>query len=88
MCYTVPIAASVVTTYLWKKKNKDPRIWKLSLMLYGASIFGFVDHLWNGELFLISGNVAKDLLLGVTITAVIFAGWLISVKADKRLLAQ
>lgn len=34
-----------------------------------------VGHLWHGELFLIGEAPLMDLLLGVTITAVIFAGW-------------
>ncbi len=44
-------------------------------MLYGGALFGVVDHLWNGQLFLIGGAPLMDLLLGVTITAVIFGGW-------------
>ncbi|MGB2630087.1 MAG: hypothetical protein WBD24_07030 [Candidatus Omnitrophota bacterium] len=84
MCYTVPLVASVVSTIVWKKKNKDPRIWRLTLMLYGASIFGVIDHLWNGELFLISENAAKDLMLGVTITAAIFIGWIFSVARERK----
>ncbi|MFH1552656.1 MAG: hypothetical protein ABID83_03340 [Candidatus Omnitrophota bacterium] len=83
MCYTVPLLTSVVTTLMWKKK-KDPKLFKLNLMLYGASIFGVIDHLWNGELFLISGNVAKDLLLGVAITAAIFVGWTVSLRTGSR----
>jgi hypothetical protein len=82
MCYTVPLVASAVSTYVWKKKKKDPRIGRLNLMLYGASMFGVIDHLWNGELFLISGNVAKDLLLGVVITAAIFSGWILSTRKE------
>lgn len=44
-------------------------------MLYGSAMFGLVDHLWNGELFLTGGAPLMDLLLGATITAVIFGGW-------------
>jgi len=76
MCYTVPIAASVVTTAIWLKK-RDASVGYLNLMLYGAGIFGFVDHLWNGELFLISDNIGKDLLLGAVITASVFGAWLV-----------
>ncbi len=74
MCYTVPIAGAVVTS-LWWKKTHDLKVWWLNLMLCGGALFGFVDHLWNKELFLISDNIASDLLLGVTITAVIVALW-------------
>jgi hypothetical protein len=69
---------------VWKKKKKDPRIGRLNLMLYGASMFGVIDHLWNRELFLISENVAKDLLLGVVITAAIFGGWAWSVTRKRK----
>jgi hypothetical protein len=44
-------------------------------MLYGGAVFGIVDHLWHGELFLISESITRDLFLGGTITATIFAGW-------------
>jgi len=44
-------------------------------MLYGGALFGIVDHIWHGELFLISGSLAKDLALGGVITAAIFACW-------------
>jgi hypothetical protein len=87
MCYTVPLVASAVSTFVWRRKGNDRKIGKLNLMFYGASIFGVIDHLWNGELFLISGNTAKDLLLGVIITAAIFVGWRISLRADRRLTA-
>ena len=83
MCYSVPIVTSAVTTVLWAR-NKSPRMLQLNLMLYGASIFGFVDHLWNGELFLISDNIAKDLLLGVTITAMVFVAWGLGAKAMRK----
>lgn len=73
MCYIVPLAVSIVTTIVGRKK-KTPKIRQLNLLLYGASMFGVIDHLWNGELFLISENVAKDILLGIVITAAIFAG--------------
>ena len=44
-------------------------------MLYGGALFGVVDHLWHGELFLIGEAPLMDLLLGGTITAAIFGGW-------------
>ena len=86
MCYSVPLIASAITTAAWAK-NRSPRLGRLNLMLYGASIFGVVDHWWNGELFLLSGNVAKDLLLGVAITLTVFAAWTISLKVGKRVAA-
>ena len=44
-------------------------------MLYGGALFGVVDHLWHGELFLIGEAPFMDLLLGGTITAAIFGVW-------------
>ncbi len=77
MCYTIPAVTSIVTTIVWRK-SKDAKIWWLNLMLYGGAIFGVIDHLYNGELFLISENLIKDLFLGCLITAAIFTGWIIS----------
>jgi len=74
MCYTLPLTAAIVTTILWRQK-KEVRIWWLNLMLYGGTLFGVVDHLWHGELFLISESITKDLSLGGVITATIFACW-------------
>jgi hypothetical protein len=44
-------------------------------MLYGGTLFGIVDHIWHGELFLISESIVKDLSLGGIITASVFACW-------------
>ncbi len=73
-CYTVPLAAAVVTTLRGRRK-KSIKLGRLNLMLYGASLFGVIDHLWNGELFLAPSNLAHDLLLGGVITAAVLAGW-------------
>ena len=80
MCYTVPIVAGAITTALWSMK-KTQSLKSLNLLLYGAAIFGFIDHLWNGELFYISNNVAKDLLLGVVITLAVFVVWKFQTRA-------
>jgi len=78
MCYTVPLVTSVVTTFVWKRK-KEPKIWWLNLMLYGGALFGIIDHLWNGEFFLISQNWVGDLALGGLITVGIFVCWRICI---------
>lgn len=83
MCYTVPTAAAIVTT-LWWRKNRSLKTWWLILMFYGGSLFGVVDHLWNGELFLISENWVKDLGLGVVITGGIILIWGIILGLSKR----
>lgn len=73
MCYIIPTAAAIITTLVKKKTQK---LWWLNLMFYGGAIFGIVDHLWNGELFLVSSDWVKDLLLGVAITVAILVVWL------------
>lgn len=74
MCYTVPMAAALTTSFFWGKK-KTPELWWLFLMFCGGSVFGVIDHLWNGELFLISENWLKDLGLGFVITAGTILAW-------------
>jgi len=78
VCYIVPTVAAI-SHYFARKKVKS---WKhsqrqkaLNLLLAGGAIFGIVDHLWNGELFLIGPNPAKDILLGFLITLTITAIW-------------
>ena len=86
MCYTVPTAAAILTTFMWRSKKTVPLFW-LMLMFYGGALFGVIDHLWNGELFLISKDWLKDLSLGVVITGVIFATWGIILSLAKKNLA-
>ena len=66
MCYAVPAAGAVITTAIWSK-TKSVKVWWLNMLLWGGAIFGVIDHLWNGELFLISKNIISDLMLGVVI---------------------
>jgi hypothetical protein len=86
VCYAVPTIAAIVHFGLRKNiigwKKSISHFW-LGLMLAGGAIFGVVDHLWNGELFLIGENIVSDLLLGVTITAVILVVWAIVVTLNK-----
>jgi len=83
MCYTVPLAAGITTTFICRK-NRSIQMWWLNLLFYGGSLFGLVDHLWNGELFLISKDWVSDLALGVVITAVIFLAWRIILAVAKK----
>jgi len=83
MCYTIPLAGFVVTSVLCRKKKKDVKIWWLNLMFCGGALFGVMDHLWNGELFPISKNIVKDLLLGIVITATLLGVWSIIVALTK-----
>ena len=75
VCYAIPLAAALVASVVWGVQRRGPSGWWLNLLLYGAALFGVVDHLWHGELFLIGNAVYMDLFLGVTITAAIFGGW-------------
>jgi len=86
VCYTVPMVAAVVH-YVTRRniiswKTRVHQFW-LGLLLLGGAIFGIIDHLWNGELFLIRENIVSDLLLGVAITISIFVIWVIIVTLDK-----
>ncbi len=78
VCYIVPTVAAIVHGILRKKvprlKN-DPKQQWLSFLLVGAAIFGIVDHLWNGELFLIGKDVISDLMLGFAILAIVLVVW-------------
>ena len=91
VCYTVPAVAAIVhyglrkTKSSWKKSTSQ--LW-LSLLLSGGAIFGIVDHLWNGELFLFGENLILDLLLGVTITFTIIIAWFIVVNLKKTTLEK
>jgi hypothetical protein len=78
VCYTVPLAVAIVSSILWGIRKRGPAGWWLNLMLYGGGIFGVVDHLWNGELFLTGRALVMDLMLGIAITAAIFTGWGVS----------
>lgn len=82
MCYAVPVVGAVVTSAVWGR-TKSVRIWWLSLLFWGGALFGVIDHLWNGELFLISKDIISDLMLGVAITAAILVCWAIMVVMGK-----
>jgi hypothetical protein len=53
-------------------------------MFYGGSLFGIIDHLWNKELFLISENWLRDLLLGAVITIGIIVAWRVILALAKK----
>jgi hypothetical protein len=82
MCYTIPAAGAIVTTIMWNQ-SKDIKIWWLNLMFWGGALFGVIDHLWNGELFLISKHIVSDLALGLVITAVIYGTWKIILVSSR-----
>jgi len=75
VCYIIPLATALVLSILWGFSKKGASGFWLNLLLYGGAAFGVVDHLWHGELFLISPNWIADVALGGTITGVIFGAW-------------
>ena len=81
VCYIVPTIATVIE-FIRKRNKKDQRH-QLNLLFLGGAIFGIIDHLWNGELFLISSNWVSDLTLGFTITAGIIGSWGLIISAPK-----
>lgn len=83
MCYIIPTVGAVVTTTVWNQ-NKSVKLWWLNLLFWGGALFGVIDHLWNGELFLISENVGGDLMLGVAITVAILICWTFMVVLSKK----
>ena len=76
VCYAVPATAAVLSIIFRRKINLHTKYaqW-FTLLFSGGSVFGIVDHLWNGELFLVSENRIKDALLGVVITVGIILAW-------------
>lgn len=83
MCYAAPLVGAVVTTVAWSK-TKSVKIWWLTLLFYGGALFGVIDHLWNGELFLISEKIVSDLMLGLAITAITLITWGIVVSLSRK----
>ncbi len=82
MCYAFPTIGAIVTSVVLRK-TKNVKIFWLNLLFWGGTIFGIIDHVWNKELFLISKNILGDLMLGITITAVILVSWAIMVVVSK-----
>lgn len=83
MCYAVPVVGAVVTSAVWAR-TRNIKVWWLNLLFWGGALFGVIDHWWNGELFLISEDIVKDLTLGVTISAVILLSWGIMVAVSNK----
>ncbi len=84
VCYAVPLAVLLITSVRRKiLRKKDMEGFWLNLLLLGGSLFGIIDHFWNGELFLLGPNLLADLSLGATITGGIFATWGVIVFREK-----
>jgi hypothetical protein len=83
MCYLGPTTAAIVTTFIWQSKKTASLFW-LTLLFYGGALFGIIDHLWNGGLFLVSENWAKDVMLGLVITAGTILAWAVILAFAKK----
>lgn len=82
-CYVVPTAIAVLSIVYRRKHDLHSKHaqW-FTMMFSGGSIFGIVDHLWNGQLLLLGPNLAQDLLLGLAITGTLLASWIVAVRLD------
>ena len=85
VCFVVPLVATIAIslrrTVSHKKKTVEG-FW-LTIMMAGASIFGLIDHAWNGELFVLSSNLVSDISLGFTITTGVLIGWALIVHRER-----
>jgi len=82
VCYIIPTIATVIQ-FIKRRNSKDKHGYWLNLMFLGGALFGIIDHLWNGELFLISANWITDLALGFTITGGIIGSWVLIISVPK-----
>ncbi|HIH97701.1 MAG TPA: hypothetical protein HA346_01650 [Thermoplasmata archaeon] len=83
VCYVVPLGVAILVVGLSKFLPRKHSISWLELLLFGGSICLIMDHLWNGELFLIGENVASDLALGLVMTTVLVLFWYVMVLVAK-----
>jgi hypothetical protein len=86
-CYIIPLMATLVHYGMRRKMPTlaaSPNQGALTTMLGGASVFGVLDHAWNGELFLVSQNLGWDLALGAVITAAVTGLWALVTAAQNR----
>jgi hypothetical protein len=84
VCYLVPLSTAIGTLVMKKMcKQKGGRFGLLNMMLWGGAIMLVIDHLWNGELFLIGENIGLDLALGFAMTGTVIMVWAIVSFAAK-----
>ena len=82
MCYAEPLLGAAISAFAWKK-TKSVKVFWLMLMFCGGTMFGLIDHLWNGELFCLPKELVSDLLLGAVISISILIVWTALVLASK-----
>ena len=81
VCYIIPTIATIIEFI--RNRKKGQRNYQLNLMFLGSALFGIIDHLWNGELFLISANWMMDIALGFAITGLTIGSWGVIMSAPK-----
>ena len=79
VCYAVPLVATVILSACrrasasnWLRSAQG--FW-LNIMMLGGSVFGLVDHLFAGELFVLTSAWMTDIAIGGAITAGIAGCW-------------
>jgi hypothetical protein len=86
VCYVVPTIGALAV-YLFRTLRtgwrKNTHLYWLNILLVGGSLFGLVDHAWNGELLILGGNIILDIALGITITTAIIIAWAFLVVIDR-----
>jgi len=86
-CFVIPLMATLVHYGMRKRVpalGTDTKQGWLTLMLGGASVFGVIDHAWNGELLMVSPNLGWDLALGAVITAAVTGIWALVTATRSR----
>ena len=85
-CYVIPLATAIAM-FIGRKKIQPriPHANLLNQLLAGGSIMLVIDHIWNGEFFLIGENVLMDLAFGFAMTLGVFIFWMIAVMATGKL---
>ena len=89
-CYLIPMITAIAVYIMRRNKtlpNTKHNLW-LNQLFLGGAIFGVIDHLWNGELFLFGNNLFLDLALGFVISLVIIAVWRLMVWVDSNYLEK
>lgn len=89
VCYIVPLVATALISVGRKTGGKGLSIghasyglW-LNIMMLGGAVFGLIDHMFTGELFVLTSMWMTDMAVGGAITAGITACWGVVVAMPK-----
>ena len=85
MCYVVPLVIILIINGFEKhKKIFIAHLDRLNLLMFGGVTMLVVDHLWNGELFLVGPNIIQDLALGFAMSGVVIIAWALIALIEKK----